>query len=490
MRPRPCPQHHRRPPDGRRLLALVGGALALVAGGAGPRRLAAQESGNPSFVAAGAPRGDPLDFPAALARARAANERVLAAAAAVERAEAERGAARGRRLPDVGIAARQTRIDAPIVIDLDPIRRVLLGLNPQVPPGAVPPFVSQVQKQAFTYLTLNATAPLFAGGRLQAGVRAATAAVDAAREQARGTAGEVATELAQRYFGLQLATAARATREGLRANLVRHLEQARALERNGQIARAERLRAEVALAEADRELSQARRDEQTAGLALAATLALDEPPLPTTPLFRVADLPPLTRFREAALAANPALARLAAERARAAEGVRAARGELLPSVGLFAQRELYTRDLTILQPNWAVGLMLNVPLFQGGQRLAHVEGARAATRQLDFLAARARRDVMLLVEQRYAQVEEARAQLRALEAVRALAEESLRAQRRAFGAGLATSLDVLDAEQALARVRLGQLRARHDADVALAALLETTGESERMPTYVQPGEDP
>jgi outer membrane protein TolC len=100
---------------------------------------------------------------------------------------------------------------------------------------------------------------------------------------------------------------------------------------------------------------------------------------------------------------------------------------------------------------------------------------------------RGRRDVELLVAQRYRELKEARDRLAELETTRTLAEESLRAQQIAFSAGLATSLDVVDAEAALSRVRLGMLKALYDADVALAGLLEAAGETDRLVEYVESG---
>ena len=434
------------------------------------------EAAEPSLI--------PLSFESALTKARTANERVLAAQSGVERAGAEVGVAKGRRWPEVNLGARHTFIDQPIVIDLDPIRQAMLALHPSVPPAALPPFQSRVQDDRFSNVTVNATLPLFAGGRIEAGVRASRAGLDSAIQQRRGVEGEVSADLARRYFGLRLATENRLTRQGIRDSIRLHVDRASSLERNGQIARAERLRAEVALAEANRELDQAARDEQLARLALSNILASDEPVSATTPLFRVADLPPLESFSSRAAQTNPGLGRLTAEHQRAREGVVAARGESYPSLGLFAMREIYTKDLTLLQPTWAVGIALNIPIFQGGQRVQRVNAARSQERQVGYLLQRARRDVTLLIEQRYRQVEEARGQLASLQTTQALAEESLRAQQLAFGAGLATSLDVTDAEQALARVRLGILKAMYEGDVALAGLLEATGQSERLPEFI------
>jgi outer membrane protein TolC len=65
-----------------------------------------------------------------------------------------------------------------------------------------------------------------------------------------------------------------------------------------------------------------------------------------------------------------------------------------------------------------------------------------------------------------------------------LAEESLRSEQRAFAAGVGTSLEVVDAELARSRIQVERLNAQYDAVVALARLLEASGESGRLLEYI------
>ena len=74
-------------------------------------------------------------------------------------------------------------------------------------------------------------------------------------------------------------------------------------------------------------------------------------------------------------------------------------------------------------------------------------------------------------------------QFDALEASLALAEENLHVQRRAFEEGFATSLNVVDAQLSLSGVQMERLVAAFDFDVALAELLEASGQSERFEEY-------
>jgi outer membrane protein TolC len=91
--------------------------------------------------------------------------------------------------------------------------------------------------------------------------------------------------------------------------------------------------------------------------------------------------------------------------------------------------------------------------------------------------------VATLVEQKHRELRQAREQFESLDATVTLAGESLRVRTLAFDEGLATSLEVVDARLALARVELKRLAAAYEFDVALAELLSACGESSRFDEY-------
>ena len=73
-------------------------------------------------------------------------------------------------------------------------------------------------------------------------------------------------------------------------------------------------------------------------------------------------------------------------------------------------------------------------------------------------------------------MEHAKSRLESLKKTRELAEEAHRSQTLAYEAGLATGLDVVDAELALSRLQVADLKAHYDAVVAWLGLLEASGE--------------
>ena len=85
-------------------------------------------------------------------------------------------------------------------------------------------------------------------------------------------------------------------------------------------------------------------------------------------------------------------------------------------------------------------------------------------------------NIGLLVEKRWREMEHAKSRLESLKKTRELAEEAHRSQTLAYEAGLATGLDVVDAELALSRLQVADLKAHYDAVIAWLGLLEASGE--------------
>ena len=432
-------------------------------------------------------QGQPLSFPQALEGMRSSHETLRAAGQEAEQRREERAARKGLHWPKVELSGQFTRIDEPIEIDLDPIRKAILTLHPQVPSSRVPPFVEEVQGESFWKADVHATWPIYTGGKIAAANRAAEARIADAGQQRRQAEQSLSSELVRRYFAARLASAAQGVREAVLAGLDRHLYEARRLEEEGLISRAERLHAEVARSEADRQVKRAGHDVAIARAALANILSEVSAGDPSSPLFVTATLGPLEDFQAAASRDHPAFARLAAQRDLAGQAVAAERARWRPDVYLFAKRELHEDGLTLLDPAWAGGVGATFTLFDGFARQHDAAAARLQLARVETIEARARRDVATLVEKRYFEVERAREQFEALAAELDLAVENLRVRTRAFEEGLATSLEVVDARLALSRAELERLASAYEFDVALADLLEASGQADRFEALRQQG---
>jgi outer membrane protein TolC len=424
----------------------------------------------------------PLSFRDALAVVRQHNQQLRAAEAQVDRSRAARAAERGLYFPSVSASGLYAHMNDRLFVDLNGLRPLLSSLNPAVP---IPPLQATVLRNDPYKASLTARWTVFAGGGILAANRAAQAGVVAAEQERRGTEQGVTTELVDRYFKRRLAADVLEVRRQALETFTRHLDDARRLKAAGQIARTDELRAEVAHAEADRELKKAGRDVDLASVALRSTMGNEVDAMPTTPLALITGLEPRTTFAAAGDSGNATIGRLAALREQARQGVRAARAELLPSISVFGTHELFEGRLnSTTDPKWIVGVGARWELFDGFGRVNRLRAARHLEEAAGFEHDGAKDEVATLVQQRYDEYESALEQYQSLETTVALAQESLRSERKAYEAAVGTSLDVIDAELSLSRAQVDRLTALYDLDLALARLLEASGQSDRFLEYL------
>lgn len=337
-------------------------------------------------------------------------------------------------------------------------------------------FRMKVQDDVFFNARLTAIWPIFTGFKIYSAYDAAKENVNAKKAAFDMAQNTILMDVANKYFTLRLAEELTVMRENTKKNLEEHLERSKKLESGGQISKAERLRAEVALAEADNAYQDALRDQSLARMALASLLHTDTTLTTVTPVQAPESIQSMEEFKQKALENHPGLRQLRTERKRSQDAVGAARADYYPTVALFAYKELYTRDLTILEPEWAIGAKAQWNLFKGGETRSKVANAKALDRSLASMEEQTLDNIGLLVEKRWREMEHAKNRLESLQKTRELAEEAHRSQTLAYEAGLATGLDVVDAELSLSRLQVADLKAHYDAVVAWLGLLEASGE--------------
>lgn len=475
----------------------------------------------------------PLTLQDALNLAKANNSQIKAEKAKVEIAESGKDEARSRFMPTVTLSAGVTKINDPIAIDLNEIRTGMISVHgseayqsyyktgyekayagytaagapaemaqqkaayvgdsvgslarkvtESTLDSALPNFKKKVQDDVFFNARLSVVWPIFTGLKIYSAYDAAKENVTARKAEFDMAQNVILMDVATKYFTLRLAEEMTVLRESTRQNLASHLDRSKKLEAGGQISKAERLRAEVALAEAENALEDALRDQSLARMALASLLHIDTSITATTPVESPEATRSMEEFKQLAKEKHPGLRQLRTERKRSQAAVNAAKADYYPTVALFGYKELYTKDLTILEPEWAVGAKAQWDLFKGGETRSKVSGAKALDRSLASIEEQTLDNIGLLVEKRWREMEHAKSRLVSLQKTRELADEALRNQTMAYESGLATGLDVVDAELALTRLQVADLKAHYDAVIAWLGLLEASGEVENAGTML------
>ena len=424
-----------------------------------------------------------LSFPQALHLMNQNNEELLSTRQETARRQEERLAAQGLYWPKIEAMGRYTHLDEPISIDLNDIRDVILNLHPAVPASAIPPFLLDVQDDSFWRGQLSITWSIFTGGKIVSANRAAAAQLRYAREQQQQASDHLTSDTVKRYFGLQLAMQVRDVRGDVLAGMKQHAYQARRLEEEGLIARAERLHADVALAEADRELKGAERDVDITQIALQNVVSVNEDLTPSSPLFIAEIREPLTYFQTEALRGHPVIGQMDAQLDLAHQKLQSEKARWSPDIYLFGVRELYSDDLTLLDPEWAAGIGANFTLFEGFSGIHNTRAAKYLEQKTAYLRQKVQRDILTISEKKFHEMLKAKEQFDMLQSSLKQNEENLRTRELSFREGLATSLDVVDARLALSRTRVERLQAAYDFDTALAEFLEACGMSARFEDY-------
>ena len=97
---------------------------------------------------------------------------------------------------------------------------------------------------------------------------------------------------------------------------------------------------------------------------------------------------------------------------------------------------------------------------------------------------KAGKDIAVLIEKLYNQMNNYANQMKSIDASLAFAEEYLKAKNASFLEGMSSSSDLVDAELNLAKVRTERMQTAYNYDVALAKLLEAAGISDEFISYL------
>ncbi|WKB52697.1 TolC family protein [Eleftheria terrae] len=438
---------------------------------------------------AAVPPGRPLAFDEALQLAWRVSGQVQGARLDAEAKQLQAQALERLDGPALNLTGFAGRVKTSFDLDLSrvagAVNPVLGGVGPVLPGPDLPPVPNRWRTERvvdITSLGLGASWPLYTGGRLQAVQGLAGGRAQEAEAERLDAQDKEAALVAQRYFAVQLAQRAARVRSEATAGIAEHHRMATRLEQGGLIARAERLRADVALDGARRDEAKARSDLEIARVALDRLLASPQPVRPTTPLFvHRQPVGALQSFVDAGLAHHPAWKKIDSKREQAAQALRLQGSEHAPTVLAVANYNLNHGKDKAVEPNWFFGVMMSMPLVGRIDKAKTREAARLEQQRVEVTAEQAGRDIPTLIEKQWRAMEQARVQFLSMGSTLELSQEDLRLQTASFQQGQSTSVDVTDARLRLAKAEIERTQAAYEYVMALARLLEASGQPQRLP---------
>ncbi len=427
-----------------------------------------------------------LSLPAAVQRALRVGDESRAAAAQVDVADAQVMIARASGLP-------QLRLN---------------GTQSHVMQSARASAVGSIFNQPNTY-TANAvlTQPLFQGGRIIAGSRAARYVRNAARLEESETTAQVSLDVQRAYIDALFARNLADIQDTSLALASARLRQVQEFLRAGRASRYDVLRAGVERANIEPTAIQARSDVELALIELKRLINLpfNQPIRLTTTIDTTSVLAWVDRLLNDAAPVNRPAVRSAelVSQARHA-GVRVAKADLFPTIsfsgqvgaqafplsGFPRQRGRFEvvpcpagspadRVCTAQNGGWfgdkSFGFQIGFPLFDGFRARGAIDLAQAQARLADLELAQTRELVASEGAAARAELDRARAAFAARGQNAAEALEAFRLAELRQARGLATQLEVADAQLALTIARTNEARSVYDLYLAAAAYARALG---------------
>ena len=157
--------------------------------------------------------------------------------------------------------------------------------------------------------------------------------------------------------------------------------------------------------------------------------------------------------------------------------VKVAEGALLPTVTLQASvQQTYEQSLIQYRSFGASAIaQLNVPIYQGGAEYSLIRQSKETAAQQRLVLDQTRDQTRANVVTAWGQLVAGKAQVQSAQSQVTASEIALNGVREEAKAGQRTTLDVLNAQQALVNARVALVTAQHDRVVASYSVLNTIG---------------
>ncbi|MGC0052914.1 TolC family outer membrane protein [Brucella pituitosa] len=318
---------------------------------------------------------------------------------------------------------------------------------------------------------------LFDGFQTKNNVAAAETTVFAQRENLRNDEQNTLLEAVQAYMNVYQLRQVAVLRE---KNLAAMNEQVRASRARLDVG--EGTRTDVAQSESQRstavaELNSARANVKSAEATYVQVIGSQPDRLATAPAAKNLPRSPDVAYANA-VTVHPGI--LATQYAVNAQGfnVKAKEGALLPTVGLTASAshlDTYAGTNVGDGNSASVGVGVSIPIYTGGRTSAQIRQAKEqlgqARIEVDIIQDRVRQ----AISSAWSQLEAARASVKANRDGIAAAQLALDGVIEERKVGQRTTLDVLNAQNALVTVQIALVQAEHDSIVASYALLNASG---------------
>lgn len=335
-----------------------------------------------------------------------------------------------------------------------------------------------VQPDSNSSLNVKLSQSLYSGGKEWSLWRQAKKNTEFSKHRLDATKEEIILNVSKVYYSVLKAGK---TVEIKEAALKRALEQRRVATSRfqvGEVTKAIVLRAEAEVAGAEAEYITAKKDLLVARDRLARFLGISES-------FNVADpniqpIPDANMDKLVSLSLEKRQDYIQSELGEeiAGEAINYAVGNFLPSLkleGVYSKRDQDPKTTFFNEESIYAGLTLTYPIFEGGLRRAELNEAKSKKRQAEFKRASLKKDIEIEVREAFHNLEAYNSVIESFKRQVSFAEENYTMVFKQFTYGLATNVDVIDANTTLISSQRNLANAEYDYQVAILELKKRVG---------------
>ncbi|MFL5740517.1 MAG: TolC family protein [Flavisolibacter sp.] len=392
--------------------------------------------------------------------------------AKVEEATASLTEATQRRLPDASVTGAYMRLsNANVDLKSKGSNSGSGGGNT----GTAAPSVSQAM-----YGILNASLPIYTGGKIRYGIESSRFLAQAARLDADNDRDAVVENTVEAYVNLYKS---RKAVELMKENLVQAQQRVKDfsnLEQNGLLARNDLLKAQLQASNTELSLLDAENNWQIANVNMDLMLGLPEKTelepdsnMVTNP----AQEKTLDDYVQSAFKERKDLEALDLRKQAAETGVKAQKGEYYPNIALTGGYIAADVPNVMTITNAVnIGLGVSYNFASLWKTRAKVEGAEARAKQISATQELMNDHVRLEVNRAYLNYLSSRKRIDVYAKAVEQANENFRIVNNKYNNSLATLTDLLDADVAQLQARLNYEFAKADAVVSYNKLLQASGQ--------------
>ena len=396
------------------------------------------------------------------------NDSLKSASIGIEKANKLAKAAQMIYLPQIDIVANYDYINNPIKINLPLLNQIPLSTNNIV------------------FGILNITYPIFTGGKRIFTNNIAALNINDANYALNMKRLNLFEELVKSYYGLILNLEVLKALVSIENNNKTHLENALKLEEMGQIAKIEKLEAEVEYDKSKNKVIEARNSLDLALLAFKNILQdsninndvninneyIENLELKSKLEISTKELESLDSIKDRVISSYPMLKSIENKKEQAKELTKMEISNFMPTIAAYGGYVMKDNNLALnkMIPEWYVGVAAKWSLFSPSGRIFKYQASKLAQNEIEYSLLQAKKDILLLTEQTYKEVIATKNAIENLNSSLELAKENLKLQEESFANGLSNISKVNEARNILLGAMIEIKNAQYRYILALSRL--------------------